>query len=307
MLTRPNSSESLLVALSRAMRIHQWPKNLLVFLPALTSQRFHDYFLFLASLKAFLAFCATASAVYLINDVADLANDRQHPAKRLRPFAAGTLSPRWCFALIPVLAGAAIAIGFDLGQSFLVVLALYAALAIAYTAGLKRVLMLDVIVIAVFYSLRVVAGYEATHLDYSVWLISFTQFLFVSLAFMKRDIELATLKETGEKSGGRGYRIEDRGVIGALGVSSGLLSILVLSLYIDSPIVKELYRRPWVLWLACPIIGYGVGRIWILANRGMVNEDPVTFVLRDPVSYVLVGCLALVALIAKFGIPIAGG
>jgi len=289
------------------MRIHQWPKNLLVFLPAVTSQRFHDYFLFLASLKAFLAFCATASAVYLINDVADLAHDRQHPAKRLRPFAAGTLSTKWCFALIPVLIGAAIVIGFDLGQSFLVVPALYAALAIAYSAGLKRILMLDVIVIAVFYSLRVVAGYEATHLDYSVWLISFTQFLFVSLAFMKRDIELATLKETGANASGRGYQIKDRSVIGALGVSSGLLSILVLSLYIDSPIVRELYRHPWVLWLACPIIGYGVGRIWILANRGMVDEDPVTFVLRDPVSYVLVGCLVLVALVAKFGIPMAGG
>jgi 4-hydroxybenzoate polyprenyltransferase len=288
------------------MRIHQWPKNLLVFLPAVTSQRFHDYFLFLASLKAFLAFCATASAVYLINDIADLAHDRHHPTKRLRPFAAGTLSTKWC-ALILVLIGAAIVIGFDLGQSFLVVLVLYAALAIAYSAGLKRVLMLDVIVIAVFYSLRVVAGYEATHLDYSVWLISFTQFLFVSLAFMKRDIELATLKETAGNAGGRGYQIQDRGVIGALGVSSGLLSILVLSLYIDSPIVRELYRHPWVLWLACPIIGYGVGRIWILANRGVVDEDPVTFVLRDPVSYVLVGCLALVALVAKFGIPIAGG
>jgi 4-hydroxybenzoate polyprenyltransferase len=149
------------------------------------------------------------------------------------------------FALIPVLIGAALLIGFDLGQSFLVVLALYAALAIAYSAGLKRILMIDVIVIAVFYSLRVVAGYEATHLDYSVWLISFTQFLFVSLAFMKRDIELATLKETGANAGGRGYRIQDRSVIGALGVSSGLLSILVLSLYIDSPIVKQLYRHPW--------------------------------------------------------------
>ncbi len=148
MLTRPKSSESLLLALSRAIRIHQWPKNLLVFLPAVTSQRFHDYFLFVASAKAFLAFCATASAVYLINDVTDLAHDRQHPAKRLRPFASGTLSPKWCFALIPLLVGAALVIGFDLGRSFLVVLALYSVLAIAYSAGLKRILMLDVIVIA---------------------------------------------------------------------------------------------------------------------------------------------------------------
>lgn len=307
MLTRPQSSESLLLGLTRAMRIHQWPKNLLVFLPAVTSQRFHDYFLFLASAKAFLAFCATASAVYLINDLADLAHDRQHPAKRLRPFAAGTLSTKWCYVLIPVLVGAAAVIGLDLGQSFLVVLALYAVLGVAYSAGLKRILMLDVIVIAVFYSLRVVAGYEATHLDYSVWLISFTQFLFISLAFMKRDIELATLKETGANGSGRGYQAEDRGVITALGVASGLLSILVLSLYIDSPVVKELYRHPWVLWLTCPVVGYGVGRIWILAHRGDVDEDPVAFVLRDPVSYVLVGALALVALAAKFGIPVTGG
>jgi 4-hydroxybenzoate polyprenyltransferase len=306
MLTRPKSSESLLLALARAVRVHQWPKNLLVFLPAVTSQRFHETFLFVVSAKAFLAFCATASAVYLVNDVADLAHDRRHPAKRLRPFAAGSLSTRWCFVLIPLLAGMAIAIGVSVGRSFLVVLALYTALAIAYSAGLKRVLMLDVIVIAVFYSLRVLAGYEATQLDYSVWLISFTQFLFISLALMKRDIELATLEGAGANASGRGYRAEDRGVITALGVSSGLLSILVLSLYIDSPLVKEFYRHPWVLWLTCPIVGYGVGRIWILANRGLIDEDPVSFVLRDPVSYVLVGALALVALAARFGLPMGG-
>lgn len=293
--------------LARAMRVHQWPKNLLVFLPALTSQEFDEPRLFLAALKAFLAFCAIASAVYLINDLADLEHDRQHKAKRHRPFAAGTLSTRWCYVLVPILIGVTIVIGLDLGRSFLVVLVVYALLAVAYSAGLKRIMMLDVIVIAVFYGLRIVAGYEATHLEYSVWLISFTQFLFISLAFMKRDIELATLKKTREGAAGRGYVRQDRSVIGAFGIASGLISILVLSLYIDSHVVKELYRHPWVLWLACPIVGYGVGRIWILANRGVVNEDPVAFVLRDPVSYVLGGCLALVALVAKFGLPAPGG
>lgn len=301
------SGRLVLFELARAMRVHQWPKNLLVFLPALASQEFDDPRLFFAALKAFLAFCAIASAVYLINDLADLEHDRQHRAKRHRPFAAGTLSTRWCYVLVPILIGATIVIGLDLGRSFLVVLLVYALLAVAYSAGLKRIMMLDVIVIAVFYGLRVVAGYEATQLDYSIWLISFTQFLFISLAFMKRDIELATLKKTREDSAGRGYVRHDRSVIGAFGISSGLISVLVLSLYIDSHVVKELYRHPWVLWLACPIIGYGVGRIWILANRGEVDEDPVAFVLRDPVSYVLGGCLAVVALIAKFGLPAPGG
>ncbi|HCL62697.1 MAG TPA: UbiA family prenyltransferase [Rhizobiales bacterium] len=298
---------SLIFELARALRIHQWPKNLLVFLPALTSQKFDDPHLFAASLEAFLAFCAAASAVYLINDLADREHDRQHPAKRLRPFAAGTLSTRWCYVLIPLLVGATIAVGLALGWSFLIVIMLYALLAVAYSMALKRILMLDVILIAVFYGLRVIAGYEATHLEYSIWLISFTQFLFISLAFMKRDIGLARLKKTREDPAGRGYVRQDRSVIGAFGISSGLISVLVLSFYIDSHVVKELYRHPWVLWLACPIVGYGVGRIWILANRGAVDDDPVTFVLRDPVSYVLGGCLALVALLAKFGLPGLGG
>jgi 4-hydroxybenzoate polyprenyltransferase len=297
---------SLPILLAKAIRVHQWPKNLLVFLPALASQKFGDTQLFVASLEGFLAFCLTASAIYLINDLLDVGHDRQHAAKRFRPFAAAALSPVWGYALAPVLLGAAASIGWHLPTSFLVTLACYVVLALAYSAWLKRILMLDVIVIAIFFGLRVIAGYEATGLDYSVWLLSFTQFLFISFAFLKRDIELASLKFKRDDAPGRGYLAQDRVVIAGFGVASGLISILVLNLYIDSDIVVTLYRAPWVLWLACPIIGYGLGRLWILANRGLIDDDPLTFVLRDPVSYILGLCLALVGLAARFGFPFAG-
>jgi 4-hydroxybenzoate polyprenyltransferase len=198
----------------------------------------------------------------------------------------------------------AVLIALRLGWSFLAVLGCYTLLALAYSAGLKRILVLDVVVIALLFGLRVIAGYAATGLDYSVWLLSFTQFLFFSLALMKRDIELATLRTDRADGTGRGYLLRDRNVIGSAGVASGLISILVFSLYVNSDVVRQLYRDPWILWLACPILAYGVGRIWILANRDIVDADPVMFVLRDPVSYVLGGCLALVALAAKFGLPI---
>jgi 4-hydroxybenzoate polyprenyltransferase len=176
--------------LAQAIRIHQWPKNLLVFLPALASQKFGEVSLFGASLVAFVAFCLTTSAVYLINDVVDLKTDRNHPAKRLRPFASGALSTTWCYFLAPTLLILAVLIALRLGWSFLAVLGCYTLLALAYSAGLKRILVLDVVVIALLFGLRVIAGYAATGLDYSVWLLSFTQFLFFSLALMKRDIEL---------------------------------------------------------------------------------------------------------------------
>jgi 4-hydroxybenzoate polyprenyltransferase len=233
-------------------------------------------------------------------------HDRQHKVKRFRPFAAATLAPAWGFVLAPLFIAAAIFIARNLPWGFLVTLVCYVVLAIAYSAGLKRVLILDVIVIATFYSLRVIAGYEATGLDYSIWLLSFTQFLFVSFAFLKRDIELASLKSKRSDAPGRGYLAQDRLVIAGFGIASGLISILVLNLYIDSKIVAELYREPWVLWLACPILGYGLGRLWILANRGLIDDDPVKFVLRDPVSYVLGLAIALVGLTVRFGFPFHG-
>lgn len=294
------------VLLASAIRLHQWPKNLLVFLPALASQKFGEVQLFVASFEGFLAFCLTASAVYLINDLVDVEHDRQHPVKRFRPFAAATLSPAWGHVLAPLFLVAAVIIGLNLPWAFLVTLFCYVLLALAYSAVLKRVLMLDVIVIAIFYGLRVIAGYEATGLEYSVWLLSFTQFLFVSFAFLKRDIELASLEFERSDAPGRGYLAQDRIVIGGFGIASGLISILVLNLYLNSEIVAELYRAPWILWLACPILGYGLGRLWILANRGLIDDDPLKFVLRDPVSYVLGASLAVVGLAARFGFPFPG-
>ncbi len=291
----------LLVA--QAMRLHQWPKNILVFLPLLASQRVFEPALLFATVQAFLAFCFTASAIYLINDLVDVEHDRRHPVKRYRPFAAGTLATGWGYVLVPALAGIAALLSIGVSWSLFAVLAGYALLTVAYSAGLKRLLMLDVIAIALFYGLRVIAGYEATGLDYSVWLLAFTQFLFASLAFMKRDIELGTRTNGDDDIPGRGYRAQDRPVIAAFGIASGLVSVLVLSLYVDSDVVAELYRAPWILWLACPILAYGLGRMWLLANRGDVDDDPVVFALRDPVSYLIGAALFVVAVTANFGIP----
>ncbi len=290
-------------SLAQAIRVHQWPKNLLVFVPVLASPKMGDLALLRDSLVAFIAFCFAASAIYLINDAFDIDHDRKHPTKRLRPFAAGTLAIGWCYILAPAFIILSFAIGFGLGLSFLAVLVVYTVLALAYSAGLKRALALDVIVIALLYELRVIAGYEATGLVYSVWLLSFTQSLFLSLALMKRDIELATLQVERAAGTGRGYMLRDRNVIVSAGIASGLISILVFSLYIESNVAAELYRSPRALWLACPILAYGVLRIWMLANRDAVQSDPVLFVLRDPVSYVLSLSLAIVGLAARFGFP----
>jgi 4-hydroxybenzoate polyprenyltransferase len=294
---------NVLQLLLRAIRVHQWPKNFLVALPLLASQRLFEVPLLIATLQSFLAFSLTASTIYLINDLVDLEHDRKHPEKRRRPFAAGTLSPNWGYVLIPCLVTAATVLAITLSWALFFVLAGYALLTVLYSTLLKRLLILDVIVIAIFYGLRVIAGYEATGLDYSVWLLAFTQFLFGSLAFMKRDIELGVLSDGPGEAPGRGYQTQDRLIISAFGIASGLVSVLVFSLYIDSDIVAQLYRAPWVLWFACPLLAYGLGRMWLLANRGVVHGDPLLFVLRDPASYLIGGTLIVVVLTAKFGLP----
>jgi 4-hydroxybenzoate polyprenyltransferase len=291
-----------MVELADAMRIRQWPKNLLVFLPLLASHRVLDTELLGATCIAFLALCLTASTVYLLNDFFDIHSDRRHPSKRHRPFASGALPIGWGLAAIALLGPAAFALAATLAWTFTAVLMLYVLLTLAYTILLKRFAMLDVILLAVFYGIRVVLGYEATDLAYSVWLLAFTQFLFVSLAFMKRDIELSDLTPENEEVLGRGYRASDRSIVGIMGVTSGLMSILVFSLYIDSDVIATQYEAPWLLWLACPVLAYGIGRMWLLARRGMVDDDPLMFLLGDRISYLLGMIILAIALSAKFGV-----
>lgn len=292
-------SASRLAPLARALRIGQWPKNLLVFVPLLTAHRVSDADALLRSLVAFAAFCLAASAIYLANDLIDLSADRAHEVKRRRPFAAGDLGIGWGVALIPALLAASIALAATLGREPALAIALYLAMALAYSLALKRVVALDVLVIAALYALRILAGALAIDVVVSDWLFAFSMFFFLSLAFAKRHAELARFPAAAEAPQravpGRGYRAGDLPAVALLGAINGYLSIVVLAFYITSHEVLVLYRHPAVLWSMAVLLLYWITRTWLLVHRREMDEDPLSFALRDPVSYA-VGALALLAM-----------
>jgi 4-hydroxybenzoate polyprenyltransferase len=284
--------------LLRALRPHQWVKNLLVFVPVLTAHLLGDAGARVAALVAFVALCLTASAVYVVNDLADLEADRRHPDKRARPFAAGTLGLGTGLALAPLLFAAAAWIGTRLDEGFALVLTAYLATALGYTLWLKRVAVADVFVLAVLYTLRIAAGAAAIGVVVSHWLLAFSMFLFLSLALGKRHAELTGLeaRETaGSRVAGRGYRASDHFAVGVFGACSGYLAVLVFALYITSQDVLLLYRQPAILWVVPPLLLYWVTRVWLLAHRRELGEDPVLFAIRDRTSYaVAVASLAAI-------------
>jgi len=272
----------------RAVRIHQWAKNALVFLPLLSSHRFGEPALIIEAAIAFLAFGLCASSVYLMNDIIDLADDRHHRLKRKRPFASGALPVQAGLAVFPVLLVAAFAIAaMLLPPLFSLVLAAYYGLTIAYSLQLKRVVALDVIALAMLYTLRVIAGVVALGLTLTFWLLAFATFLFLSLALAKRFAEIHDAIERGHtgKTRGRDYEAADIIMISSLGAASGYQSVLVLALYIREQATMELYTNPEFLWLACPVLLFWITRVWILTQRGQMHEDPVVFAVRDWVSH----------------------
>lgn len=285
--------------LARALRVHQWTKNLLVFVPLLMAHRIADWGALTRAVYALVAWCLCASAVYLINDHLDLEADRSHPVKRHRPLAAGVLGQKIAWILVPVLGVAGLAIAFLLlplpfGLSIL----LYLILTTAYSIYLKRMLMIDVLMLAALYTLRVLSGGFATEIPVSPWLLAFSMFLFLSLAFVKRYAELLAPDMTLTESSRRNYSAEDADLLKSFGSASGYLSVLVLVLYINSREVVALYRRPTVLWLVGPLLLYWITRIWLLAHRGEMDEDPILFTVRDPTSYVVGGLVAIVIIVA---------
>jgi 4-hydroxybenzoate polyprenyltransferase len=286
------------LALLRAIRVHQWVKNLLIFVPVVLDHRLFQRDVLLQAMLAFAAFCCAASGGYVLNDLLDLEADRRHRTKRFRPFASGALSPTLGWVMVPTLFGAALAFGNGLPRGFLELLALYVVLTSVYSSYLKRIAVLDVLILAALYTLRVLAGVAATQVRFSAWLLAFCMFLFLSLAFLKRYAELNGL-ETGDTElvRRRGYLRRDREWLGAMGGASGYLSVLVLALYINSDQVVVLYQRPILLWLVCPLLLFYTGRMWLLAYRGEIDEDPIVATVRDPASY-LVGALVGVVLMA---------
>jgi 4-hydroxybenzoate polyprenyltransferase/phosphoserine phosphatase len=270
----------------RAMRPHQWTKNLLVFVPLLAAHRLADAGSVLAALQGFAAFCLAASSAYLLNDLADLGADRAHARKRSRPLAAGELSiAAGALLAIACLAGSFLA-AWSLPRGFGAWLAAYVALTLLYSFALKRRAVVDVITLAGLYTIRIVAGAFAIAVALSFWLLAFSMFLFFSLALVKRYAELLGPASGGEAAlPGRGYIPGDREVVLALGTASGMMSALVLALYMNGDTVLTLYSHPGALWLLCPLLLYWIARVWLIAARGRMDDDPVLFAARDATSY----------------------
>ena len=280
--------------LLKATRAYQWTKNALVLVPIVLGHRLRDPATIVLGIRAFFAFSLCASAIYLINDLLDLTTDRRHVRKRHRPLAAGQLSiPAAVLMVVALFVGAAF---LNPSGEAAILLGLYVVSAIAYSLYLKRLLMVDVIMLASFYSLRLLYGGAATGITVSIWTLAFSMFMFLSLALIKRISELRSrTSEEGLTASGRGYHIGDLEQLTALCAASGLVSALIVILYVRSPEVAPLYARPQLLLGIFPLLAYWQSRLLILANRGAIHEDPILFSLSDRASLAVVaGLVALV-------------
>ena len=271
----------------RALRIHQWMKNLLLFVPLFASHEIGRLDDWQALGMAFLAFSLCASSVYIANDLFDLESDRLHPRKRGRPFAAGLL-PAWQGVLAaPLLLALGLSIGWLVGEAFLVRLAIYFLLTCAYSWFFKRQVLVDCVVLALLYTMRIVAGAAAVSVEPSFWLLSFSVFLFLSLAFVKRYAELAVQAQIGRDGAhGRGYRTTDLGLVQTMGVGAAYAAVMVLALYLNSDSVVRLYRTPAAIWGAVLVMLFWVNWMWLQTHRGRMDDDPLVFAVKDPTSLV---------------------
>jgi 4-hydroxybenzoate polyprenyltransferase len=276
-------------AFIRALRPHQWAKNLIIFAPIVAAHKLNEPALLLQGMLAFAVFCLCSSGVYIVNDLMDLDADRRHRAKKFRPFAAGDLPLSWGLLFAPALLATGLAAATRLSWLFVGVTAAYLFLTTAYSLWIKRVVLLDVFVLAGLYTIRLIAGHAATDIVYSSWLLVFSMFIFLSLALVKRYVELAG---TEQLKSGRGYNPGDMEIVASLGTGSGYLAALVLALYVNSQQVVALYQHPNLLLLLCPLLLYWVSRVWLLAHRGQMHDDPVYFAVKDPASYII-GLLVL--------------
>ena len=293
-----------LSAWRRALRPHQWLKNLLLFVPLVAGHDLGDAPAWLALLVAFASFSLCASSVYITNDLLDLESDRLHPRKRHRPFAAGDL-PAWQGVVAaPLLLATGVILGAAVNATFLGWLAGYFLLTCAYSWALKRVLLVDCLTLALLYTLRIVAGAAAAAQAVSFWLLAFSVFLFLSLAFVKRYAELELQQRLGGgKLHGRGYHATDAPLIQALGIAAANASVLVLALYVNSADVVRLYAAPQMLWGAVPVMLFWTSWMWMQAHRGRMHDDPLVFALKDRASLAAGAVFAVVLVAGAVGVP----
>lgn len=293
--------KSQIPCLIRTLRPHQWIKNLLIFLPVLGAHAFESVETLIRAGLAFLAFGFAASSAYVLNDLTDISSDRQHHRKRNRAFSAGDLDIWMGWMLWPSLLVAALALSaLALPVRFMAALGVYYAVTLAYSFRLKRMVLVDVLTLAGLYTLRIIAGGAAVGIPLTFWILAFSMFLFVSLAFIKRFSEIASRSdEENRVLPGRGYRNSDRELVASLGATSGYLAVLVLALYVNDPQTAALYRSPKIIWLACPLLMLWISRAWLIAHRREMHDDPIVFALKDRMSWLIAALFVAVFVLAR--------
>jgi 4-hydroxybenzoate polyprenyltransferase len=284
----------------KTFRLHQWAKNLLVFLPAIMAHRVLEPAIIQHLIMAFLSLSLSASSIYLLNDLLDLEADRLHVRKKYRPLASGTFSVKTALLLIPVF----LLVSFSMALSllplpFFYALCIYLLLTTLYSFVLKQKIIIDVVLLASLYTFRVIAGAIAVDILVSSWLLAFSMFFFLSLALMKRYSELLMMHEDIDQIPGRGYVRFDAETTMASGIASGQLSLLVFALFMNDAGMRELYGKPTLLWFVLPVLFYWITRMWMIAHRGEMLEDPIVFTIKDRASYVALVIIILIMIAAS--------
>jgi 4-hydroxybenzoate polyprenyltransferase/phosphoserine phosphatase len=282
----------------RAFRIHQWAKNVLLGVPILTAHAF-NYSAIAEITAAFTAFGLVASATYLLNDLLDLVSDRHHPRKYIRPFAAGDIALASGILGMIILFSAGFGLAVQLSDNFLFTLLAYLGLTISYSFYFKKIVLIDVLLLASLYTTRIVAGAYAIEVPLSSWLLGFSMFIFLSLALVKRCTELMAMQRLSRETiKGRNYKVSDYSMLSTMGVAAGYISILVLALFISSPESVSKYTYPVLLWLLCPLMTYWVSRLWLKTSRGEMHDDPLIFSLKDQASWIVFINMMMVILVS---------
>ena len=287
----------------RAIRVHQWLKNLLIFVPLLAAHQFGNTPSLFILILAFFSLSLCASSVYITNDLLDLESDRRHPRKKNRPFASAKLSVKSGAVLAPLLLVFSLVLGLMVNTAFLAVLILYFLLTTFYSLALKRIVLVDCLTLATLFTLRIFAGAVAVSVPLSFWLIAFSVFIFLSLAFVKRYAELLVQIQAGNNHAhGRGYLVTDAPLLQTLGIAAGYSSVLVLALYLNDETVSALYVQPLWIWITIPLLLFSISWVWLKANRGEMHDDPIVFAVKDKSSLIVACLIVIVCVCAAVGV-----
>jgi 4-hydroxybenzoate polyprenyltransferase len=284
----------------KQIRVYQWVKNLLIFVPLLLAHKTDNAQAIIHCLIGFAAMSFLASAVYVLNDLADAEHDRAHPRKKYRPIASGAVSVAQAWTMVAILLGTTVLLcTLYLPMSFVAWLAVYAVATTLYSFVLKRVVLVDVIALAGLYSLRLAAGGAAGNVEVSPWLLGFSLFLFMSLAFLKRYTELRdTIERDGHHVSGRGYHVGDSEFVLIAGTALGFVAVLIFTLYVNGTQVQALYSHPTRMWLISPCLVYWISHLWLTAHRGGMHDDPIVFAARDYPSWIVGAVITAIAVSA---------